>query len=352
MKTAKGLVSVIIVNWNGREHLAKCLPSLFGQDYRRIEVVVVDNGSTDGSVEFLKSKYPQVKIVRNKENLGFAPANNQGYQVGTGEYVLFLNNDTRVTKNFLTELLKVISTSRTIGGVQSKLLLMNHPKQLDSVGSFLTYSGFLYHWGVFAKDSPKYNRQMPVYSAKGACMLFRREVLEEVKVAGEVLDGAFFAYFEETDMCHRVWLAGYRILYVPTSVVYHKFGATSIRLFKPFVEFHSYKNRINSYIKNLGARKLAVLLPTHLVICEALSLIFIFKGSLPMFGAIQKAIFWNLLNLKTTLKKRKYIQTVIRQVKDDIIFSTNLLARPKADYYLANLSGWGIERKNAEKNKK
>ena len=238
MKAKKGLVSVIIINWNGLVHLQKCLPSLFSQNYKRIEVLVVDNGSIDDSVVWLIKKYPQVKIIRNKENLGFASANNQGYWQASGEYMLFLNNDTEVTASFLTELLKVLRSDKSIGGVQSKILLMDSPKRLDSVGSYLTNTGFLYHLGVYASDSEEFSKEIEIYSAKGACMLLKRNVLEKIKVDGEILDGRYFAYFEETDMCHRVWLAGYKIMYVPSSVIYHKFGG--LYVFKNISRSFSY----------------------------------------------------------------------------------------------------------------
>lgn len=338
----KGLVTVIIINWNGLEHLKKCLPSLFGQNYKKIEVVVVDNGSVDESVSWLNIHYPQVNIVKNRVNLGFAPANNQGYLLAKGEYVLFLNNDTEVTKTFLTELLKVLSSENSIAAVQSKLLLMDNPTRLDSVGSFLTKTGFLYHMGVYAEDGPEYNKGMEVYSAKGACMLFKRKVLEEVKTGREIFDDRFFAYFEETDLCHRIWITGYKIIYAPSSVIYHKFGATSTKLLKPFIEYHSYKNRINSYLKNLSPIWLSRILLPHILICDVLSIIFLFKGKFAMTVAIQKAIFWNLVNLEETFKKRRIIQKRIRKVKDDIILP-HLMRNPKLSFYLSQLRGWNVD---------
>lgn len=338
----RDLVSVVIINWNGLEHLKKCLPSLYGQNYTKLEVIVVDNGSIDDSVSWLNKKYPKVKIIKNKENKGFAEANNQGYGITTGEYVLFLNNDTKVTKTFLTELLKVLKSNDLIGGVQSKLLLMDSPTRLDSVGSYLTNTGFLYHLGVYAEDSKKYSKQIEVYSVKGACMLFKKEVLKKIEVEGEIFDSRYFAYFEETDMCHRVWLASYRLIYVPSSVIFHKFGATSIKLLKPFVEYHSYKNRINSYIKNLGFWWLLKILPAHLIICEVLSIIFIFKGKTAISIAIQKAIWWNIVNLKKTLKKRSIIQNNIRKLKDAIILP-NLVNNPDLSFYLSQLKGWNVD---------
>lgn len=344
----KDLVSVIIVNWNGLEYLKKCLHSLYEQNYKKIEVIVVDNGSSDGSVSWFNKKYPEIKIIKNKENRGFAEANNQGYEITTGEYVLFLNNDTKVTKTFLTELLKALKSNDSIGGVQSKIFLMDSPTRLDSVGSYLTNTGFLHHLGVYAEDSKKYSKQIEIYSAKGACMLFKRDVLKKIEVKHEIFDNRFFAYFEETDMCHRVWLAGYKIVYVPSSVIYHKFGATSIKLLKPFVEYNSYKNRINSYLKNLGFWWFLKIFPNHLIICEVLSVVFLLKGKIEISFAIQKAIWWNLVNLPTTLKERSVVQRRIRRLKDAIILP-NLIDNPGFGFYLSQLKGWNIDQ-TKEKN--
>ncbi len=335
------LVSVIIVNWNGVEHLKKCLPSLYNQSHKKIEVIVVDNGSTDGSVKWARKNYPNTKILVNKKNLGFAEGNNVGYEICQGEYVLFLNNDTQVTKTFLTNLVMVLESNQKIGGVQSKILFMDNHNQLDSVGSFLTYTGFLYHLGVYVNNSEEFDKQKIIYSAKGACMMFRKDILDEIKVEGEIFDSRFFAYFEESDLCHRVWLAGYKIMFVPKSVIYHKFGATSIKLRKPFIEYHSYKNRINSYIKNLGAGMLFRILPFHIAICEVLSLVFLFRGNWQISLSIQKAIWWNIKNIRPTIKKRMVVQRQIRKVSDSVIFD-HLVFNPSLQYYLSQFIGWNV----------
>ncbi len=337
----KNLVSIIIINWNGKDLLRICLTSLFRQDYKNIEVILVDNASTDGSVEWVEQKYPQVKIIINKENLGFAQANNIGYKKAKGEYVLFLNNDTKVTTNFIVELWKVLRKNKQIGGVQSKILFMDDPKRLDGAGSFLTNTGFLFHYGIYQINSPKYDQEMEIFSPKGACMCFKKEVLERIKVDGDIFDKRFFAYFEETDLAHRVWVSGYKIIFVPSSIIYHKYGATSQRLPKPFVEYNSYKNRICSYIKNLGIGQLLKILPIHLFICQTLSLIFLFRNKPAVFWAIQKAIWWNLMNIAQTLKYRNIIQTRIRQEKDGIIFP-HITMNPGIGYYFNHLKGWNI----------
>lgn len=334
----KKLVSVIIVNWNGKHFLKECLTSLYNQNYKNIEVVFVDNNSKDGSVEYVKRSFPKTKIIVNKENLGFAEANSVGYKETTGTYVLFLNNDTRVRKNFILELVKVLEKNKKIAGAQSKILLMDDPTKLDSVGAFLTNTGFLYHYGIAKKDSLKYNKQIDLYSAKGACMMFKREVLEKIKVDGEIFDSRYFAYFEETDMCHRVWLAGYRIAFVPKSIMYHKMGGTSAKLDNAFVQYHSFKNRINSYIKNLGTFELLKILPIHILLCEVFALFSLFRFKFQLFLSIQKAILWNIVEISTTLSKRKYIQTKIRKRSDSSFFST-ITSKVKINYYIHLLSG-------------
>lgn len=313
------MVSVIIVNWNGINYLSDCLSSLFEQEYKRIEVILVDNNSSDGSAQFVAKNFPKVKIIINKKNLGFAEANNIGYRFVHGEYVLFLNNDTRVSNDFITELIKAIESKPEIAGAQAKILLMDKPSRLDSVGAFLTNSGFLYHYGIGKKNSKKYDSKIEIFSAKGACMIFKKEVLEKIKVGGELFDSKYFAYFEETDMCHRVWLANYKILYVPSSIIYHKMGGTSSKINNAIIQYHSYKNRINAYLKNLELQRLIYFLPIHLMVCELAAIFFLLKGKFKVFFAIQLAVVWNILTIEDTLKKRKIIQKRIRKVSDKFL---------------------------------
>ena len=311
------LVSIIIVNWNGLEHLVKCFSSLKHQKYKNTEVILVDNASIDGSLDYIKKNFPKTKIIVNKENLGFAEANNIGCKIAKGDYILFLNNDTRVTTNFLIELVKVLESADEIGCVQSKILLMDKPNRLDSIGSFFNQTGFLYHYGAYKKDLQKYNKQINLYSARGACMMFKKIVLENVKVKGEIFDKRYFAYFEETDLCHRVWLYGNRIVFVPKSVIYHKLGATSERLAGEFVQYNSYKNRICSYIKNLSLEKLLVDLPLHLFFCFEVLTLYLLRKKTRIAIAICKSIVWNFQNLKTTLYYRRIVQNRIRRREDN-----------------------------------
>lgn len=334
----RDLVSIIIVNWNGLRWLPDCFGSLAKQDYTNCEIIFVDNASKDESVAWVKKHYPETKIVVNRENLGFADANNAGYRQAKGKYILFLNNDTRVTKTFLTELVHVIAADASIGAVQSKTLLMDRPDTHDSVGAFLTPTGFLYHYGFGAKDQKKYDTEIELYTAKGACMMFRRDVLAGVAIDGNIFDPDYFAYFEESDLCHRVWLAGYRIVYAYTSVIYHKLGATSSSMDNAFIQYHSFKNRIRTYLKNFSFTNLMLVLPVHLLLCEGFSFVSFIRGRFSVGFAIQRAVWWNIVHFPATIRLRGEIQGRIRN-KADKEFVARISRRPGVGYYIGLFTG-------------
>jgi len=317
MKTKSKLISAIIVNWNGKKHLSYCLSSLEKIDYPNFEVILVDNGSTDGSVEYVEKNFSQVKIIRNQKNLGFAEANNIGAKEARGEYLLFLNNDTRVIPNFLDKLVLRMEEDATIGMCQGKLLLMDEPGKLDVLGGYLTSTGFLKHIGLNGTDRGQYNQEREIFSPRGACMMIQHSLFE--RLGG--FDKDFFAYFEETDLAWRVWLAGYRIVYIPQSVVYHKVGATTQSLSFSFIQYHSYKNRIRSLIKNLELKNLFLLLSFHIFLCLALVFISLLCLKPKRARAISRAIGWNIKHIKATLRKRRFVQSQIRKVRDKDVFS-------------------------------
>lgn len=347
MKELKGeisntLVTIIIVNWNGLMWLADCFASLYTQDYKNFEIIFVDNASKDESVQWVKKHYPKTKIIVNKKNLGFADANNIGYRKAKGEYILFLNNDTRVTKTFLTELVRVLESDKAIGGAQSKILLMDKPDTHDSVGAFLTPTGFLYHYGFGKKDQLRYNKQIDLYTAKGACMMFRKNVLEKVAIDDTIFDPDYFAYFEETDMCHRVWLAGYRIVYAYKSVIFHKMGATSSGMNNAFIQYHSFKNRIRSYLKNYGTGWFWSYFPLHLLFCELYCVVSFVKGKWSLGWAIQRAFWWNIRNIRETIRLRAYVQSHIRKIHDREL-PLDIFKKPGLRYYWYLSQGIAVE---------
>lgn len=309
----KLLVSVIIVNWNGKEFIERCIDSLIKVSYPKIEIIFVDNCSTDGSLELVEDKYPRIRIIRNKENLGYAGGHEVGFKQAKGEAVLLLNTDTIVERNLITSLVKVLFSDKTIGAVQPKIVMYPQDKIIDSVGTFFLMSGDLYHYGREKNaDLAKYNEQMEIFSAKGVCLLFRKEVLDKTGF----FDKDYFAYFEETDLCMRVWMSGYKIIYTPSSTVSHLGGASSKKLNWSFILFHSQKNRLCTYIKNLSISYLWKVLINILFLYQLAFLFYLLTGKIGSAISVQKSIAWNIVNLKKTLYKRKIVQSKIRKISD------------------------------------
>ncbi|KKU10931.1 MAG: putative glycosyltransferase [Candidatus Woesebacteria bacterium GW2011_GWB1_45_5] len=307
------LVSVIITNWNGGELYKKCIKSLSEIDYPKWELVVVDDASTDDS---FKTPLPKSsKLIINKKNVNFARANNIGYGYAKGKYILLLNNDTLVPRDFLTNMTERMEADSNIGVLQPKIRLMDSPGYLDNAGSFMTRIGFLHHWGFGRKDSEEFDKEKEIFSAKGACMLIRNEI---IKKSG-LFDEDYISYFEETDFCWRILLMGYKVLYYPGTEILHKVGFTTKRINVLQINYNSYKNRIATLIKNLGFFNLTFILPAHLVVSCGIAAAFALKGQFNNSFMIIRAIWWNIVNLQKTLSKRSKVQA-LRKVSDGEIF--------------------------------
>ena len=314
------LVSIIIVNWNGEALLEDCLTSLTRMSYKNWELIVVDNASKDKSVDVInrfKPKGIRLELIVNKENLGFVGGNNQGVKVAHGKYVLLLNNDTTVKKDLLNVLVARIENDAKIAVVQPKILMMDDPRYLDNAGSFITKIGFLRHWGFQSLDSKEFDKETEIFAAKGACMLIRKDLISRIGL----FDPDFFMYFEESDFCFRVWLAGYKILYYPKTAIYHKVGFSIKRSDVWQLNYHYYKNRITSLIKNLDNLNFILVVPLHIVLSLGISFIFLLRGGTKNSLLIVRAIWWNVIHLPETLHKRQEVQK-LRKVSDEYIFKT------------------------------
>jgi GT2 family glycosyltransferase len=330
------LVSVIILNWNGKKWLERCLPTLLSVIYKPIEIIVVNNGSTDDSQLFLKKHFPTIKIVELKSNIGYAGANNVGVKAAKGKYLLFLNNDTEVTPDFLNTLVHDLENDSSIGAVQPQMRSLIHPELMDSVGSFFTDTGFLYYFGYMKPyNNPLYQKQLYVYSLKGACYLMRR--VDFLYLGG--LDEDFICYVEETDLCHRIWLNGKKVLYDPNSVMYHWGGGDMQVMTKSEINvFRSFRNRIFSYYKNFSFRVLLHVLPIHILIAEAYMFVTLITGHWKNAIAIQKGIIDGIFGLSKMKSKRQYIQHKLRKVSDEKIFPY-IKRNPKPWYYYSLFAG-------------
>ncbi|MEA3377255.1 MAG: glycosyltransferase family 2 protein [Chloroflexota bacterium] len=215
-------VSVVIPNWNGVEHLPTCMDSLRAQTLGDVEVIVVDNGSVDGSLELLERRYPEVRVLPLGENRGFAAACNEGMWVARGTVIVLLNNDTEVDPRWLEEVTDALDRHPEAGMVASKMLLFHYRDTIHTAGDFYRVDGLPGNRGVWQRDEGQYDQEEYVFGACGGSAAYRRSMLQQVGL----LDEDFFYSCEDVDLAWRAQLAGWRCVYAPRAVVYHKLSAT------------------------------------------------------------------------------------------------------------------------------
>jgi len=240
----KPLVSIIILNWNGLEHLKTCLPSVIGQTYKNIEIIVVDNGSTDGSIEYVQSN-DSIKLVCNSTNVGFSKGNNIGIQIASGKYIAVLNNDTELDLNWVSSLVEVAEGHPDAGMFACKILSYYDRNLIDCVGHLIYPDGLSRGRGRGEIDKGQYNKIEEVAFPSGCAALYRKEMLEQVGL----FDETFFIYVEDSDLGMRGRLTGWKCLYVPNAIVYHKYSAT-MGEYSPRKAFLIERNRIWFVVKN------------------------------------------------------------------------------------------------------
>ncbi len=216
------IASIIIPHMNGKELLQECFTALRAQTYTDFEVLLMDNGSTDGSQAFVREHFPEVQVVELGRNLGFTGACNKGWELSQGEFVILLNNDTAVTPTWLQEIINAFARHPDVGIVASKMLLYDQRDHFHTTGDFYRVDGIPGNRGVWQKDEGQYEQEEFVFSACGGSAAYRRTMLDELGF----LDDDFFFSCEDMDMGWRANLAGWKVLYVPTAVLYHKLKAT------------------------------------------------------------------------------------------------------------------------------
>lgn len=216
------LVTVVVPNWNGEALLAPCLDSIRRQSYRPLQCIVVDDGSTDRSMELLAAQFPEVLVARLPANTGFAHAANTGIQLAEGETIALLNTDAAAEPAWIEELTAALERNPLAGSAASKMLLWDAPDTLNSAGDVVYRSGVPGNRGVWEKDTGQYDREEEVFGACGGAVAYRRAMLEDVGM----FDERFFMYCEDVDLAFRAQYAGYRCVYAPRAVVRHRLSAT------------------------------------------------------------------------------------------------------------------------------
>jgi GT2 family glycosyltransferase len=234
----------VVVNWNGEGFLANCLSSLEVQCGIDKEIIVVDNGSVDSSVNLIRREFPAVKIVELINNRGFTGGNAAGFEAATGAFIALVNNDTRADPYWLENLIQPMMTNPSVGICASKLLFEERPR-INSAGDGLTTGAVGFNRGL-GEDAASFDKPEFVFGACGAAVLCRRRMLEEIGF----LDEEFFLYDEDTDLNFRAQLAGWKCVYVPEAIVYHKGNATAGRLSDTHVYYHT-RNLEFVWIKNM-----------------------------------------------------------------------------------------------------
>lgn len=327
--------SIIIVNYNGAALLPGCLSSIAASVAPSSEIVVVDNGSSDESVRILAG-YSWVKVVQSKQNLGFAGGNNLGLASCSGEYVLLLNNDTLVTPGSIQSLVAYLDSHPSVGVAQGKMVLPRQGGRLDVCGSFLTSSGLPYHYGYFKPDGPQYMRNYPVFSGKGAFLMFRRELIS--RIGGFLFDSDFFCYYEESDFCHRCWLAGSEVHFVSTPPIEHLSGATGKRILREdSIQNYYIRNMIFSLLSNLSATSLVRIMPLFFSILILRLFVFLLTLRGRSMLSLGSALLYNLRSWERVARRRQLIRN-IRTRTDAEIFRLVLL-NPRFDYFIKTFTG-------------
>jgi len=294
-------VSIIILNWNGLHLLSDCLSSVFAQTYKDFEVIVVDNGSTDGSQQWITKHYPQVSLVCLNENKGFCVGNNVGIMHSRGEYIVLLNNDTKVEPGWLHPLVSAMDDDLTVAACDSKILYFDQPALIWTSGAEYAISGSVTGRGHYQQDTGAYSVVTEVFAAVACSAIYRRTVLDQIGW----LDEDFFAGYEDIDLSFRARLAGYRILNVPESRVYHKVSATHVFNSYDYV-FRGQRNVTYVFIKNMPGSLLIKYLPLHFAYMIGSSAYFARCTRLPAFLKAKWAV---VKNLPTLMNKRKAVQS-------------------------------------------
>jgi GT2 family glycosyltransferase len=301
---ARPHIAVVIPNWNGLEHLEVCLRSVLNQSAMPDEVVLVDNGSSDGSVEFMERTFPTVRCIRMGTNTGFAVAVNRGIRETQAELVVLLNNDTEVDRRWIEELTVALEADAAAGMATCKMLRFDRRDVIDGAGDALTRAGSPYTRGSGEPDGPAFNTREYVFGACGGASVYRRTMLDAIGL----FDEEFISYYEDVDLSLRARLAGWQCLYVPAARCYHKRGATSAR--RPAYPIRMQERNLTSlYVKNYPAGVLLMRGPVILASRARRT----FRAVIAGIGAATIQGMWEGMRLlPSMLRKRKAVQRLRR----------------------------------------
>lgn len=296
------LVSLITVNYNQSVVTSQLLDTLMGLTYSNYEIIVVDNGSTKESPNWLQEKYPSINLVKTGQNLGFAGGNNAGIKASKGEYLLFVNNDTEVPPSFVEPIVKLMESDSTIGMVSPKIKFFNQPSIIQYAG-FTKMSAITVRnraIGYLCKDKGDYDITKETNSIHGAAMMVKREVIDKIGLMPQI----YFLYYEEHDWAQMAIKEGYKLYYCPESYILHK-ESVSTGKESSLKTYYLNRGRLIYTIRNyVGGKLILSLLFQFLVSLPKNTALFAIRNQFSNVRAYWEAYFWVIVNFKMVLKSR------------------------------------------------
>ncbi len=320
-------LAIVILNWNGRELLTKFLPSVIKTASHISKIYVIDNASTDDSVKMLKENFPNVFVIQNSTNWGFAKGYNEGLKQIEADCFVLLNSDVEVTENWIQPIISQMDKNEFIGAYQPKILNYAIRDEFEYAGGA---GGFIDKWGYpfcrgrmfdsFEKDYGQYDDEKEIFWASGACLFIRSDLFK--KVGG--LDEDFFAHMEEIDICWRIRNIGYKVMYNPLSVVYHV-GAGTLSKSNPKKTYYNFRNNLLLICKNHSTEYLFLKLFLRGCLDGLAGLKFLFSGESNHFVAVLKAHFDFYKLLPKTLAKRNALKKSVKEYNTIAVYRGSIV---------------------------
>ncbi len=314
------LVSIIILNFNGYKFIEKAIKSAINQSYAMKEIICIDNSSNDGSDKLI-DKFRGIKKIFLEENVGYSKANNRGIRESNGDYIICLNGDASMDKNFVSSMVILAEKNPDVGMISGKVLKISncslYENIIDSTGLFLTSKYTAIDRGFGEVDDGKYSRIKPIFSVSGSCAFYRKKMLEDIKIYDEYFDEEYFAYYEDLDLGWRAQLLGWKCMYNPEAIAYHYRAGSSLG-YKFFSKDLMFKritilNRYYTFIKNMDFRVFYKYFYNFLLVETFIFLYVLFRN------IKLTSVFFDLFrNFRKMWKKRLLIRNRIKVEKDYI----------------------------------
>ena len=335
MSDIKSSVSIVIPHWNNVDVLSECLESISETDFENFETIVVDNASTDNSVAWVRSNYPDVKLIENDKNHGYAGGCNIGAAAANGTYLIFLNNDTVQDRNWISNLIKVMNSNNNIAAVQPKILNYHDRNIFDyagGAGGHMDIYCFPFARGrIFSfqeNDEGQYNEKEKCFWSSGTCFMIRRELFQ--KAGG--FDENFFSHMEEIDLCWRLYAMGFEVWVEPDSVVYHK-NALTLPMYSHKKYYLNHRNSLLMLLGNYSIKNIFLIGIPRLILEKLACMYSILMLDWRHFTAILRSLIWIFSHPNVIMKKRKNFSK-IRTIADQNIMENMMQSSIVVKYYL------------------